>query len=509
MAGEMNTDALSLSMPDFLAAIDRSGALMEDQFEKLRAQVLEGAYPLDPPTLARHLVREKILTEFQARHLLKGQLNGLVIGRYSVLDRIGAGGMGWVFKARHQLMDRIVALKVISPEYSSRANATSRFLREMRLVGQLDHANVIRAFDADLYNGMHFMVMEYVLGQNLAQIHQRRGVLPSDEVIDYMAQAARGLAHAHDKGVIHRDIKPSNLLIDADGILKILDLGLGAFAADFVEMSRVPDTDRGKAVGTLEYVSPEQIASELVDGRADLFSLGCTAYEMLTGRLPFAGIGKGKRLSQRVHERHIPIAGVRPDLPPRLSAVIDRLLAIRPDDRFATAAEAAEAFEALIYYGERPPAGGSDGRGRKSPAPTTDLPAEPEPPRLDWSLIESALWPKENRSPPTLAPVRLREPASPGNSAKDLGLRRAELEEAGQGSGREIEQLYFLETVKLNREEFDKPKSDEDALHRSRRFRSLGASLEQFLTEPSLKQIALASLAVVLVITISLLSGLW
>ncbi len=181
-----------------------------------------------------------------------------------------------------------------------------------------------------------------------------RGPLPQDEVIDYMAQAARGLAHAHEKGVIHRDIKPTNLFLANSGIVKVLDLGFGELIGMEGKAGNVFDTDEGIVVGTTDFMSPEQVRNKPIDPRTDLFSLGCTMYRLLTGTYAFPGLTREDRLAKRIRDGHVPITEVRADLSYRLAAIVDRLLALRPDDRFGSAAEVAEALEALI-----PPAGGS------------------------------------------------------------------------------------------------------------------------------------------------------
>ena len=181
-----------------------------------------------------------------------------MVGRYVILDRLGAGSMGRVYKARHRLMGRIVALKIIAPEIAYRPRAVGRFRREMQLVGRLDHANIVRAHDADYLGQLPYLVMEYVSGQGLDRRLQAHGPLPAAEVIDYATQAAQALAHAHERGVVHRDIKPSNLMIDEAGRLKVMDFGLGALTglhADDPEGYRTAD---GCTVGTIDYMAPEQ-----------------------------------------------------------------------------------------------------------------------------------------------------------------------------------------------------------------------------------------------------------
>ena len=212
---------------DLIPVLRSSGILGDRQFAEIRDKVLRGSYPLDSISLAERLVEDEVLTVYQARRFLKNKPHGLLVGRYIILDRIGSGSMGRVYKAHHQMMDRIVALKIIAPEIASNEKVVARFQREMKLVGRLDHPNVVRAFDADQMNSVLYIVMEYVPGQSLGERLLKQGPIPAAEMFDYAAQAALGLAHAHEQGMVHRDIKPSNMLLTADRKIKILDLGLG------------------------------------------------------------------------------------------------------------------------------------------------------------------------------------------------------------------------------------------------------------------------------------------
>ncbi len=184
---------------DLLPVIRASGVLTERQFIEIRAKVLAGDLPSDSQSLADRLVRDNVLTDYQVKRLLANKPNGLVVGKYVILDRIGSGAMGRVYKAHHLMMGRDVALKIIAPEIVSNERAVSRFRREMRLVGRLDHPNVVRAYDADQVNNVLFIVMEYVKGMSLGQ-RLKQGLMPPAEVVNYAAQAAVGLAHAHEQG---------------------------------------------------------------------------------------------------------------------------------------------------------------------------------------------------------------------------------------------------------------------------------------------------------------------
>lgn len=254
--------------------------------------------------------------------------------------------MGRVYKAHHQLMGRVVALKIIAPEIVTNERVVQRFHREMRLVGRLDHPNVVRAYDADQSNNILYIVMEYVAGKSLGQRLREGGILPPVEAVGYAAQAAMGLAHAHEMGIVHRDVKPSNLLVNEAKQLKVLDLGLGVLMeAD--EHSAFATAD-GVAVGTVDYMSPEQACGRDVDGRSDLFSLGCALYHLISGRQAFPGSTPIERLGQRINNRPTPITNHRPDLPTSLVQVLDKLMATRPIDRYQSGSEAAEALQNLI-----------------------------------------------------------------------------------------------------------------------------------------------------------------
>ena len=253
-----------LSAPEFLSALERSGALTDARWRDVRERFVDRTDLDDSLALARELIAEGTLTTFQARRLLKGK-KSLTFGRYDLLDHIGQGARGRVFKARHRLMDRVVALKVILANSALSTNTVARFFREMKIVGLLDHANVVRAIDADVHENCPYIIMEYLQGHDLEQVFAHRGPLPPNDVIEYMAQAAWGLAHAHEKGVIHRDVKPTNLFLIDTGVVKVLDLGLGELVGDAVQGGDGFDTDEGIVVGTTDYVSPEQITHKAMD----------------------------------------------------------------------------------------------------------------------------------------------------------------------------------------------------------------------------------------------------
>jgi serine/threonine-protein kinase len=362
---------------DLFPVIRDSGVLNERQLAEVRAKILSGDYPSQSVALAEQLVQERLLTEYQTKRFLTGKAHGLVVGRYIIVDRLGSGSMGRVYKAHHQMMDRYVAIKIIAPEIVTNEKVIARFQREMRLVGRLDHPNVIRAFDADQINKVLYIVMEYVPGVSLAQ-RLRRGPIPPVEVAEYAAQASLGLAHAHTQGIVHRDIKPSNLLLTEDKQLKVLDLGLGVLME--ADTSSSFATADGIAVGTVDYMSPEQACGREVDGRSDLYSLGCSMYHVLSGRLPFPGESPIERMGKRISGRPVPINEVKPDVPPGLVRALDKLLAAKPQDRFQTATEAAEAFQELLKPRSRPSS--SQSHSASTAKPAAAAPQAPPPERV-------------------------------------------------------------------------------------------------------------------------------
>lgn len=379
---------------DLLPVIRRSGVLPDRQFEEVRAKVLRGDYPTDSVALAERLVRESILTDYQAQRFLRNKSHGLVVGgRYVVLDRIGLGSMGRVYRAMHLLMGRTVAIKIIAPDIASNKRVVARFQREMKLVGRLDHPNVVRAFDADQVDNVLYIVMEYVPGQSLGHRLRVKGPLPAPEVVSYAAQAAAGLAHAHAQGIIHRDIKPSNLLLSEDKKVKILDLGLAVLME--ADSHATFATADGIAVGTVDYMSPEQACGRELDGRTDLYSLGCAMYHLMTGVLAFPGDSPIERLGKRINGRPVPITSVLPSLPARVVETLDRLMANKPEDRFETALEASEALQALTRK-----------RRTSAPARPANLPV-PQPALAQPPAAVDSATPSSAVAIPVTAPAEL------------------------------------------------------------------------------------------------------
>jgi serine/threonine protein kinase/formylglycine-generating enzyme required for sulfatase activity len=270
------------------------------------------------------------------------------LGQYKLLAKLGEGGMGAVYKALHVKLDKVFALKVLSPNRMKDPQAVARFEREMKTAGKLEHVNIVRASDADEIDGTHFLVMEYVHGLDLSKIVHRIGPLPIADACEIVRQAALGLQHAHEHGLVHRDIKPSNLMTTADGTVKILDLGLALLDERHSPESRSL-TSSGQIMGTVDYMAPEQVDnSHQVDIRADIYSLGATLYRLLSGRAPFAGDRHQTlraKLTALATEDPQPLESLRPDIPADLVALVHRMLAKDAAKRFATPAEVAAAIE--------------------------------------------------------------------------------------------------------------------------------------------------------------------
>jgi serine/threonine protein kinase/Leucine-rich repeat (LRR) protein len=297
----------------------------------------------DPKALAKELMNRGWLTAYQVNQLFQGKAQELVLGQYVLLERLGEGGMGQVFKARHRNLNRIAAIKLIRKERLNNPDAIKRFQREVRAAAALDHPNIVRALDADEIGGTHLLVMEHIEGAtDLAQLVKKNGPLPVAQACEYIRQAALGLQHAFERGMVHRDIKPANLLLTADRkTVKVLDMGLARLdplAADDDKSSTM--THEGMVMGTPDYLSPEQAQeSHTVDIRADLYSLGCSFYFVLTGRVPFPGGTLIDKLFKHRLEEPKPVECLRSDLPLGLAAVVRKLMAKKPEDRYQTPAQ--------------------------------------------------------------------------------------------------------------------------------------------------------------------------
>ncbi len=268
------------------------------------------------------------------------------LGDYKLLKKIGQGGMGTVYKAIQTRLGKTVALKLLPADRVQDEIAVARFEREMKAVGGLDHPNIVQACDARDIEGTNVLVMEYVEGTGLSAVVERRGPLPIADACEIIRQAASGLHYAHENGLVHRDIKPSNLMLTTKGEVKILDLGLALLNVDPTDGPEMTST--GQAMGTADYMAPEQVFdSHTVDVRADIYSLGCTFYKLLTGRAPFADSEHESHFRKMMAHVKTPIPPIQPkrDVPNALNAVVERMVAKDPDERFPTPGDVVTALE--------------------------------------------------------------------------------------------------------------------------------------------------------------------
>jgi serine/threonine protein kinase len=284
--------------------------------------------------LADRLVEKGLINGWQAEQLLRGRAK-FNLGPYLIIESIGQGGMGQVFKAEHTLMGRVVAVKVL-PRHRTTPESIACFTREIRHQAQLDHENLVRAYDAGQDGNVHFLVTEYVPGTDLRRLVRRNGRLSVQAAAAVITQAARGLEHAHSKGLIHRDIKPGNLLVTPDGRTKVSDLGLATFLDAEQSAPRKP----GKTVGTADYLSPEQIISPgNVTPASDIYSLGCTLYYAVTGKVPFPGGTTRDKALAHCQRRPLDPRRINPELSDEFVDVIAAMMAKDVRQRITTAAE--------------------------------------------------------------------------------------------------------------------------------------------------------------------------
>jgi formylglycine-generating enzyme required for sulfatase activity/tRNA A-37 threonylcarbamoyl transferase component Bud32 len=378
----------------FLAALGTSGLLAPEQVGELAAWAAAATPRPDPTAVGREIARRGWLTPFQIKEVFRGRGRDLTLGPYRLLDLIGEGGMGRVYKARHTRLGRDVAVKVIRKEKITGPQMVRRFHQEVRAAAALSHPNVVLAFDADEVDGHHFFAMEYVDGRDLTLVVRDRGPLPVAEACEYVRQAALGLQHAYERGLVHRDVKPSNLLATRAGQVKVLDLGLALLHQPPDDAGRV--TLEGYVLGTPDFLAPEQARNpQAVDTRADVYSLGATLFFLLAARPPYDGASPTEKLLRHVMEPPPDLLAHRPDAPPELARLVTRMMAKDPADRPATPLEAAGAVQPFC---PPPPAGSLPTRlPPREPAPEQPPPAEA---LFKLSVIPSPRGPRPAGRPP-------------------------------------------------------------------------------------------------------------
>jgi serine/threonine-protein kinase len=343
---------------DFIDDLRQTRVLSDSQLRRAESLGADTA-----AALAAALVAEGLLTPFQAQRLRSGEGRRLNLGQYRLLEELGRGGMGSVYKAVHTIMGRVVAVKVVLPELVDNPLALDWFRREVRAATQLVHPNIVMAYDANEADGVHFLVMEYVDGTNLDSLVRKQGPLPLPRACALLRQAALALQHAHEKGMVHRDVKPANMLVPREGsagapLVKLVDFGLARLHKQAAGGTIAVQTASG-LMGTPDYIAPEQCRDiHSADIRSDLYGLGGTLYFVLTGRVPFDGETPMEKLVKHLTEEPVPVEERRRDVPPAVAGIVRRLMAKKPEHRYQTPAELAEA---LAPWCEPKPAAGPRG----------------------------------------------------------------------------------------------------------------------------------------------------
>ena len=382
------------SIDTLLAALRRLQILTPQQIDDV-AQELAPNYP-DPYDLCSYLVEIDWLTAYQRQLLFEDRWSELAVGPYQILDLLGEGGVGEVFKAWDTVRGRVVALKVLRQHLAIRADAVQQLQRERQAVMHLVHPNFIKTYDATNVDRLHYFAMEHVEGMDLHQYVQRCGPLPVEQACDYVRQTAQGLQHAHQFGLVHRDVKPANLFLlnppsaddpagaprrkGGEAVVKILDWGLArlkpADGSSTDSVAEDVDAEKGLLIGTADYIAPEQAHdAALVDTRADIYSLGCVFYFLLTGRPPFPGPSLIQKLMQHQEDPPPPIQALRPDVPDELNAVLLRMLMKEPENRFQIPLLAAAALRRFCSGGAGGMAGlaGTTGGAAFRPSSSSSL----------------------------------------------------------------------------------------------------------------------------------------
>ncbi len=358
--------AVPATVDEFVDLVRKSGVADEKRLDACLAK-MRADMPADPPRAAGVLVHQGVLTNFQAENILAGKWRRFSIGKYKVLERLGAGGFAQVYLCEHKLMRRRVAVKVLPVAKTKDSSALERFHREARAAAQLDHPNIVHAYDIDQDEDLHFLVMEYIDGANLQEIVKKSGPLSVARACHYIRHSALGLQHAHEHGLVHRDIKPGNILVDRGGAVKLLDLGLAlSFTEEDEQLTKKHDDG---TLGTADYLSPEQaMDSHDVDIRTDIYSLGVTFYFLLAGRAPFEGMPIAQKLLAHSMKQPKPISEARKDVPAEILAILDKMMAKRIEQRYATPGDVADA---LVPFTQEPIAPPADAEmPRLSPAAT-------------------------------------------------------------------------------------------------------------------------------------------
>ena len=373
----------------------------------------------------RWLVAEQRLTTYQAGLIARGHADGFFLNEYKILDRLGQCRMAGVFKAVHTL-GQVVAIKALPPSLAKDATLRARFQREARLAMRLKHPNIVRAFQLGEAAGVHYLVMEYLEGETLAEVLKRRGKLPPAEAVRLVYQALQGLQHIHEQGLIHRDLKPGNLMVVAGGpddtsraTVKILDIGLGRALLEEVRPSGQPAdeplTVAGEVVGTPDYLAPEQARdARAADIRADIYSMGCMLYHILAGQPPFPDTNLLNQIVRHATEAPRPLREFNPAVPDGLQQIVNWMMAKDPAQRYQTPERAAQALQVFLAAGAGAPEA-SEAEARLRPylnwlESEGRQPAPPSHPAVDPADVPQRPAPVAAEAPKPALSAATREP---------------------------------------------------------------------------------------------------
>lgn len=374
-----------------LKTIARSGLVAESLLRTTVAGTPPAARK-SPQALAGFLVHTGMLTRFQADKLLAGTERGLVLGPYHILTPVGRGGMGAVYLGRDSRDKRLVALKVLPPQkYREQERVLARFRREMEICQKVSHPHITRTFEAGVLNDVYYIAMEYVPGRTLRKNVADTGPLPVARAAKLFAQVASALDYAHGQGLIHRDLKPSNIMLTPNGHAKILDLGLALIEGEDLPKDKMIVGGVGYVVGTMDFIAPEQVADPTkVDGRADLYALGCSMYFVLTGQAPFPGGTSQQKIKRHLNERPPPVTELNPTVPARFARLIEQLMAKRPDDRPKSAGEVREML--LEWAGDELDLPMDTALDNADPRAIFDLEADQPPEDSFWQSVPGQVF---------------------------------------------------------------------------------------------------------------------
>jgi serine/threonine protein kinase len=415
--------AVPVTSDELLEKVRKSGLVEEGVLEEyLQTQMDAGAWPEEPKAALEMLRRAGMITAFHASHLIQGRYKGFNFGHYRVLEPIGSGGMSTVYLGENRETKQKVAIKLLPPNLAEDPMAVARFQRESRAAIAVSHPNIVSTYEMGREGNGDFLIMEYVDGISLQDLVRNRGHLLPQRAANYIGQAAMGLEHIHESGLIHRDLKPGNLLLNRQGVVKILDLGLARFKDDRHDDLTMRAND-ARILGTADYIAPEQaLKSYDVDIRADIYSLGCTFYYLLAGQPPFeSGTVTQKLLAHQI-KQPTPITAIRRDVPPEMGALLQKMMAKDPKERYQTPAEIVEVLRPWIDMPMAPPTetelsrNPSVSSGRYRPVMVPPNPNQEQPQRRPFPM------PHDSKGPSgfTPLPTATRPPAMSTSSIVEL-----------------------------------------------------------------------------------------